>query len=289
MSDALRPPALEARQVEFAYRDGVQALTGLSFRANPGELLVVLGANGSGKTTLLKVLARLLTPQAGQVWLGEDPLGTLAAAALYSQVGLVFQNPADQLFADSVADDVAFGPRNLGLNAAEVTARVCAALRDVDAWSLHERPVHQLSFGQQKRVCLACALAMQPKILLLDEPTGGLDPAGEEQMLELLVRLNREQGVTVVVSTHAVDRLPALADRVYVLRAGQVWREGSAGNVFADRQAILEAGLRRPLIAELFEASCVGASPAGQPLPLTVEEGRTQLVRWITQRQGDPR
>jgi energy-coupling factor transporter ATP-binding protein EcfA2 len=136
---------------------------------------------------------------------------------------------------------------------------------------------------------VAGALAMQPKILLLDEPTGGLDPVGEEEMIDLLVRLNREQGITVVVSTHAVDVLPALADRVYLLRSGQVWREGPADEVFADRRAIVDAGLRLPRIAQMFDESLVGSGDAGQPLPLTVEEGRRQILRWITQRQGDPR
>ena len=140
---------------------------------------------------------------------------------------MVFQNPNDQLFAATVEEDVAFGPANLGLSS-RIAARTQEALEAVEALDFRDRPIHDLSFGQQKRVCLAGVLAMRPPILLLDEPTAGLDPAGESQMAELLLRLRRRQAATIVVCTHAVDLLPVLADRAYVLRHGRVWREGAA-------------------------------------------------------------
>ena len=142
-------------------------------------------------------------------------------------MGMVFQNPADQLFGATVEQDVAFGPRNLDLTKAEVAARVREALAAVDATALADRPIHHLSYGQQKRVCLAGVLAMRPSIMLLDEPTAGLDPAGESQMIDLLIRLNRQHAVTLILSTHGVDLLPVLADRIYILSQGRVCREGS--------------------------------------------------------------
>ena len=174
----------------------------------------MLGANGSGKTTLLKVLMQLVKPQRGQVLLNQDDVRELRPADVYRRVGMVFQNPTDQLFAATVEQDVAFGPANLDLPPTEIAARTDEALAAVDGLEFRDRPIHDLSFGQQKRVCLAGVLAMRPPILLLDEPTAGLDPAGESQMAELLLRLHRRQATTIIVCTHAVDLLPVLADRV---------------------------------------------------------------------------
>jgi len=139
-------------------------------------------------------------------------------------VGLVFQSPDDQLFAATVEEDVAFGPRNLGLPEGEVQSRVAESLEAVAAGELRRRAVHHLSFGEKKRVCLAGVLAMNPATLLLDEPTQGLDPKGESTMLHLLHRLNRERGVTIVLATHSVDMLPLFVNSIYVLNRGRVLR-----------------------------------------------------------------
>lgn len=277
--------AICAEGISFCYPGGIEALADLTFRAGAGEMVAVLGANGSGKTTLLKLLMRLLVPQQGQVRLAGTDIRGLRPAELYRQVGMVFQNPADQLFATSVEQDVGFGPRNLGLSEAEVAARVADALAAVDAGEFRRRPVHQLSFGQQKRACLAGVLAMEPKILLLDEPTGGLDPAGEVQMIDLLVRLNRQRGVTIILSTHAVDLLPVLADRIYVFREGRVWQEGSPREVLADPQVAAQAGLRVPLVAQLFHDLGRDGMTAEQ-LPLTIAEGRRQILQWHRKDEG---
>ncbi len=272
--------AIEADAVRFAYPGGIEALTGLAFRAMEGELVAVLGANGSGKTTLMKVLMRLLRPQQGTVRLAGVDVAGLPSAELYRKIGMVFQNPADQLFAATVEQDIAFGPRNLGLPAAEVTERVREALAAVDALPLAERPIQRLSFGQQKRICLAGVLAMRPSILVLDEPTAGLDPASEAQTIELLVRLNRQRNITTIVSTHCVDLLPVLADRIYVLSQGRMRREGPPREVLADRQAAAEAGLRLPLIAQLFHELRESGLEVDS-LPLTVDEARRQLLGWM--------
>lgn len=286
MSSLAVPIAIEARDVGFAYPGGIAALADVSFRAREGELVAVLGANGSGKTTLLKVLMRLLHPQCGDVRLAAVDVRQLSAAELYSRVGMVFQNPADQLFGTTVREDVAFGPRNLGLPEAEVTARVEQSLAAVGAGDLVERPIHHLSFGQQKRVCLAGLLAMQPAVLLLDEPTAGLDPSGEAQMIDLLLDLNRRRKTTLIVATHAVDSLPVLADRVCVLSQGRVWQEGAPREIFRDPHHIAQAGLRSPVVTQLFQRLPDGHSLAVDHLPLTLNEAQQQILRWLAERQA---
>lgn len=281
--------ALEADRLRFSYPNGVEAITDLTLRVSEGEFVAVMGTNGSGKTTLMRVLLRLLTPQSGHVRLAGIDIGDLRPAELYRRIGLVFQNPADQLFGTSVEQDVAFGPRNLGLSAAEVTARVEQSLAAVDALELRHRGIHQLSYGQQKRVCLAGVLAMQPKILLLDEPTGGLDPAAESQMVDLLLRLNRKQKITIILSTHAVDLLPVLADRVYILQQGSVSQQGTPREVFADPQAIVQAGLRLPMIAQVFHELGRQDGMSSPSLPLTIDEGRRRILEWIATSHAAPR
>lgn len=291
MTNATGPLAIEAEAVHYAYPDGIVALDGLTFRAAAGELVAVMGANGAGKTTLLKVLLRLVRPQRGQVRLRGSDVAAMTPAELYRTIGMVFQNPADQLFAATVEQDVAFGPRNMGLADNEVARRVEEALAAVDALPLGGRPVHHLSFGQQKRVSLAGVLAMRPAILVLDEPTAGLDPVSETHMIELLLRLNRQERITLILATHCVDLLPVLATHIYVLREGRVHREGPPETVLADAWATAEAGLRLPLIAQLFhELDSEGM--AAERLPLTVQQARRQIRQWIGQNRlsvpGEP-
>ena len=281
MSDSADMPAVEAAEIRYTYPGGTAALEDLSFRAGRGEFIAVMGANGSGKTTLLKILMRLLRPQKGTVRLRGVDVATLRPSELYRQIGMVFQNPADQLFAATVEQDVAFGPRNAGLAEEEVAARVEHALAAVDALRLRQRPIHHLSFGEQKRVCLAGVLAMEPSILVLDEPTAGLDPVSEAQMIELLVRLNRRRKITLILATHCVDLLPVLADRIYVLRQGRVYREGPPHAIFADNRTATEAGLRLPLVSQLFHELGTYHGIPVERLPLTIDEARQQVLDWI--------
>ena len=275
------PTAIEAQDVSFAYPDGIKALADLSFRAMEGEFVAVLGANGSGKTTLLKLLMRLLHPLRGAVSLGPVDVRNLQSGELYRRVGLVFQNPADQLFGASVEEDVSFGPRNLGLSEADVALRVEESLAMVHALRLRNRPIHHLSYGEQKRVCLAGVLAMQPSVLLLDEPTAGLDPSSESQMIDLLVQLNRQHKATLIVATHCVDLLPVLADRIYVLTQRRVWQEGSPHQVLADPHRAAQAGLRIPLVAQLFHQLQDRNGMTVDSIPLTVDEAQQQILQWV--------
>jgi len=253
----------------------------VDFRAENGEFVAMLASNGSGKTTLLRALTKLITPQRGRVLIQGRDIRHVAESELYQQVGLVLQNPADQLFAPTVYDDVAYGPRNLGLDEDAVRARADEALGAVDAAALAERAIHHLSFGEQKRVCLAGVLAMKPSILLLDEPTAGLDPAGEALMMHLLNRLNREQGITIVLATHSVDLLPLFADRITILNRGRLLKTGTPEEIFTDQEMVERSSLRLPYISRLLhELQSLDGVPV-DGLPLTVREARLQLLELI--------
>jgi cobalt/nickel transport system ATP-binding protein len=275
--------ALEADRVSFAYPNGFLALQDVVFRARRGEFVAMLASNGSGKTTLIKVLVGLLKPQQGTMRINGRELRTIPHTELHQCIGLVFQNPNDQLFAATVAEDVAFGPRNLGLPESEVQERVASALQAVAAASLHERAIQHLSFGEQKRVAIAGVLAMQPSILILDEATAGLDPAGEHQMMRLLGDLNRQHGITIVLATHSVDTLPLFADRIYLLNRGCVLKEGPAEHVFCDQQVIDRASLRLPYVSCLLDELKRFDGVPIDGLPLTLGEARRQLLELIPQ------
>jgi cobalt/nickel transport system ATP-binding protein len=272
---------LEARDVYFTYGEGTEALRGVTFSVKQGEFVAVLGSNGSGKTTLIKLLVGLLKPRRGRILLNGTDVGALPPRDLYQQVGLVLQNPNDQLFAATVGEDVAFGPRNLDLPEPEVEDRVTDALRSVSALELRDRAIHHLSYGEQKRASLAGVLAMRPSVLIMDEPTAGLDPAGETLMMHLLNRLNREQGITVVLATHSVDMLPLFADRITVLDRGTVLTDGTADDIFCNQEMIDRASLRIPYVSSLlYEMKRYDGVPI-EGLPLTIGEARKQLLALI--------
>jgi len=272
---------VDASGVCFTYQEGAKALTDVDFRVKSGEFVAMLASNGSGKTTLIKVLVGLLKPQKGQVRIAGRDICSTAPRELYQLVGLVFQNPNDQLFAATVEEDVAFGPRNLDLPEPEVERRVSEALESVAASSLRHRAIHHLSFGEQKRVAMAGVLAMQPSILILDEPTSGLDPSGEDMMMRLLNRLNRQHGITVILATHLVDMLPLFADRIYVLNKGRVLKHGPAEEVFGDYDMLDKAGLRLPYISTLLHEMKRFDGVPINGLPLTVREARKRLMELI--------
>ncbi|MHB8910425.1 MAG: energy-coupling factor ABC transporter ATP-binding protein [Syntrophales bacterium] len=273
--------AIEVTGVHFTYDDGTEALAGIDFHITEGEFVAVLGSNGSGKTTLINLLVGLLKAQAGQVRICGRAIGDLSTEELCQRVGLVFQNPNDQLFAATVEEDVAFGPRNLNLPEVEVQKRVTEALGAVAALPLRGRAIHHLSFGEQKRVSLAGVLAMRPSVLILDEPTAGLDPAGEAQMMQLLKKLNREEKMTVILATHSVDMLPLFADRITVLDRGRVLQEGPSEEIFCHQEMIDRAKLRLPYVSRLmYEMKRHDGVPI-DGLPLTIGEARVQLLELI--------
>jgi len=273
--------AVEVSGVAYTYQEGTRALDEVNFWVESGEFVAMLASNGSGKTTLIKVLVGLLEPQKGFVNINGKNIRKLSRKDLSRHVGLVMQNPIDQLFAATVEEDVAYGPRNLGLDKEEVEQRVSESLECVAASDLRRRAIHHLSFGEQKRVSMAGVLAMRPSTLILDEPTAGLDPAGEALMMRLLNRLNREQGITVILATHSVDLLPLFADRIYVLRHGKVLKQGPANEIFCDHEMISQACLRLPYIADLLHKMKEHDGVPINGLPLTLGEARKRLLELI--------
>ncbi|MEZ6189244.1 MAG: ABC transporter ATP-binding protein [Planctomycetota bacterium] len=237
-------PVLEARGLGFGYPGQPQrlALEGVDLRLEPGAHVGLVGPNGAGKSTLLRCLCGLEPLRAGGLWLAGQAVEGARLDQLHRQVGLVFQHADDMLFTPRVADDVAFGPRQLGLSPADVDARVQAALARVGAEALAERVPHQLSAGEKRRVALAAALALEPQVLLLDEPTSDLDPRGRRELRALL----RELELTLLVASHDLEFVLALCDQVVVLDGGRVVRQGPAGEVLGDEPLMLAHGLERP-------------------------------------------
>lgn len=276
---------VEAKNISYTYPDGSKALQGIDLTVEKGEFVGLLASNGSGKTTLLRCINGLIKPQSGNVSIDGEPISRLPQKSLFQRIGMVFQNPNDQLFASTVTEDVAFGPSNMGLPKDEVRSRVEDSLKAVGMEELGNKSIHNLSFGQQKRVCIAGALAMHPEVLLLDEPTAGLDPMGEHKIMELLQKLNNERGLTIVMATHMVDMVPLFIDRIYILSRGKVLREGTPEKVFSDPEMIRDAKLRLPMIAELIELMKREDGIHFDRTPLTIGEARRELVKMITLRE----
>ncbi|OGW39503.1 MAG: energy-coupling factor ABC transporter ATP-binding protein [Nitrospirae bacterium GWD2_57_9] len=263
----------------FQYPDGTQALADISLQIRKGEFVGLLGSNGSGKTTLLKAMDGLVRDYQGTVELDHADVRKLSAKEIYKRVGLVFQNPDDQLFAPTVFEDVAFGPLNMGFAEVEVARRVHAALKDVEMEGSSKKAIHNLSFGQKKRICIAGLLAMGHEILLLDEPTAGLDPMGEYKMMDLLTRLNREKGVTIVMATHSVDLVPLFLDQLYILSKGRIARGGPPEEIFTAPEEMSQVKLRLPQIAELIYRLKKEDGMPFDKLPLTIGEARREILR----------
>lgn len=261
-------PLLALEAVDHVFADGSTGLRGCSLALARGRRHALLGANGAGKTTVLQHLNGLLRPTAGRLlWEGRSVGGGRAELdALRRRVGLVFQNPDRQLFAAHVDEDVSFGPLNLGLDGATVRARVAAALDAVGMSAYTRHPVHQLSFGQKKRVCIAGVLAMEPQVLLLDEPMAGLDPAMQAELALLLDRL-AARGVTVLLSTHDIDFAYGWADEIHLMAAGRCIAAGAATVLARQDEALRAAGQRPPLALALHaQLAARGLLPAGAAL-----------------------
>ena len=275
------PIRLSVHIDSFKYPDGTVALSDIRLDVARGEFCGILGANGSGKTTLLRIMDGLIKEYAGKVLLDGEDIRKLHPRDIYRKVGLVFQNPDDQLFAQTVFEDVAFGPRNMGFAEEEVRRRVTGALAAVEMVELSGKNIHNLSFGQKKRACIAGLLAMGHEVLLLDEPTAGLDPMGEYRMMELLTRLNRDQGVTIVMATHSVDLVPLFLHRLHILSRGRLVRGGTPEEVFTAPAEMESVKLRLPRIAELIHRLKHDDNLPFGRIPLTIGEARREIVAML--------
>ncbi|MFH1969234.1 MAG: ABC transporter ATP-binding protein [Verrucomicrobiota bacterium] len=233
---------VEVRDLHFAYPDGTDALRGVSFRITHGESVALVGANGAGKSTLLLHLNGYLTPTRGEVRIGETPLVRETVAAVRRAVGMVFQDPDDQLFMPTVFEDVAFGPLNAGLPPDEIEHRVVSALERVGMTHLRDRPPYRLSAGEKRAVAIATVLAMSPDVLVMDEPSSHLDPRGRRRLIELLKSFKH----TKIIATHDLELVVELCSRVIVLDDGRVVAEGQTVELLNDEALMLAHGLERP-------------------------------------------
>ena len=235
--------------------DSAPVLKELSLTINKGELLAVLGHNGSGKSTFAKLLNMILTPTSGRIVINgrditSDDLTEDDVLELRKTVGMVFQNPDNQLVATIVEDDVAFGPENLGVPSAEIRERVDKALADVDMSAYAKHEPHRLSGGQKQRVAIAGVMAMLPECIIFDESTAMLDPLGRKDVMDSVIKLNREKGITVIMITHYMDEA-ARADRIVVLDDGEAILDGTPAYVFEHEEKLRECGLAVPQCTEL--------------------------------------
>ena len=235
-------PVLDVRGLAHAYPDGHQALFGVDLHVHRGERVALLGPNGAGKTTLVLHLNGILTPGAGTVTVSGMPVEKANLQEIRRRVGIVFQDPDDQLFMPTVRDDVAFGPANLGLKGAALEQRVMEALDQVGMADFVDRPPHHLSFGQRRRVAVATVLAMEPEILVLDEPSSNLDPASRRELAEILRGLD----VTVLMVTHDLPYAFELCPRSVVLSDGVIVADGSTFDVLTDEQLMAKHRLELP-------------------------------------------
>lgn len=231
------------QDLHYTYADGTPAVQGISFRVKHGESVAIVGANGAGKSTLLRHLNGYLTPQHGVVQIGDFALSKELLPQVRRTVGMLFQDPDDQLFMPTVRDDVAFGPLNLGLSAEEVEERVTAALRRVGAEHLADRPPYRLSSGEKRAVAIATILSMQPQILVMDEPSTGLDPAARRRLIELLTSFHH----TRIIATHDLDLVLDLCTRTIVIHQGKVMADRPTLEIFDDAELLRRSHLEAPL------------------------------------------
>ena len=244
--------------------DGVRVFEDLNLTVEEGSFVAILGSNGCGKSTLAKHFNSILLPSGGKVYVGgidtSDPDRIMAVRRC---VGMVFQNPDNQIVANVVEEDVAFGPENLGIASPEIRRRVDKALKQVGMYEYREHAPHLLSGGQKQRIAIAGVIALEPKCIVLDEPTAMLDPRGRADVMETILRLNREKGITVVLITHHMDEA-AMAQRVLVLHQGKVLSDGTPREVFSQVEKLHTIGLAAPETVEL----CWELNKKGYRLPL---------------------
>ncbi len=265
------------------------SLSGLSLEVNKGELVALVGSTGSGKTTALQHMNGLLLPDRGRVLVeGLDTREKKVRRSLWKRVGLSLQFPEKQFFEETICREVSFGPRNLGLPAPEIDRRVAEALYMVglDGPGVQQISPFRLSGGDQRRLALASVVALKPEILALDEPTSGIDPGGRKKILSALKKLKAEHGTTIIMASHNMDDVAALADRVVVLNKGRVAAAGTPGQVFYNPCSIREAGLEPPMACEVINR-LNGSGFGMESNPLTLPEAAEAICRHFRRRNKE--
>lgn len=248
---------LQTKNLSYQYQDGTKALKNINLKIEKGKKISFIGVNGSGKSTLFLNFNGVLRPTTGNlIYKGNEiKYNQKSLLELRKKIGIVFQDPENQLFSASVYQEVSFGAMNLKLSEAEVRSRVDDALKDVGMYDYKDKAVHFLSYGQKKRVSIADILVMEPEIIVFDEPTSSLDPKHSKQIVNIFDELNRK-GITVILSTHDVELAYSWSDYIFVMRDGEIVKEGTPYEIFSDNKLINECYLEKPLILEVFESLC---------------------------------
>ena len=267
--------AVEITHLNHQYSDGTVSLEDVSLAIDEGEMVAVIGQNGAGKTTLFLHLNGSIRSFEDNVLIFGRSIGTMPIEERICNVGVVFQDPDDQLFMPTVYDDVAFGPMNMGLSPEEVRRRVTDALATVGLSGYEDRVPHHMSYGQKKRAALAAVLSMEPRILVFDEPTANLDPKSRAVFIRLINDLNKKKGITTIVASHDVNAVPALADRVVILNRTVV-ADGTASEIFAGTRLLEENNLDVPEICKIFGILELYGCNCEKP-PLTLAEAARTL------------
>lgn len=246
---------LRTSGLTYSYDGDKNAITDISIDIAEGLVTAILGGNGAGKSTLFLNMNGVLKATGGEVYYREEKVdySKNGIKKLRQHIGIVFQDPNDQLFSAGVRNDIAFGAKNMGYSDDEAKAMVDEVAKQTGVYELLDKPTHALSFGQKKRVAIAGVLIMKPEIIILDEPTAGLDPSGVSEILGLLMEIKAQTGISIIISTHDIDMVPLYCDYAYVLDAGKVVARGTPKELFADAQMLRLHSLRIPRIAHLME------------------------------------
>ena len=244
---------LSVKNLSYTYPDGTRALKNVNMEIFKGEKVAIMGPNGAGKSTLFSHFNGLTEPTSGYLELDGKKMeyDKKTLLEIRQKVGIVFQDPNDQLFAPTVKEDVAFGPMNLGLDYEEVEKRVNEALELVGMKKFKDKTPHHLSGGQQKRVAIAGIIAMRPEIMILDEPTAGLDPQGVDQVLTILNNLNKD-GMSIVISSHDIEMVNGFAEKIFVLYEGEILASGDKHEIFSNKELLKKAHLKAPITTEIL-------------------------------------
>lgn len=284
--------SITVENLTYTYSKGMpnetRALEDVSFRLEPGEFAAIIGHTGSGKSTLVQQLNGLLRPDSGKITVGEvcitDP--STKMTEVRRKVGLVFQYPEYQLFEETVAKDVAFGPKQVGITGEELERVVADSIRltGLDYEEVKERSPFELSGGQKRRVAIAGVLAMKPEILILDEPTAGLDPSAHRDVLALIRRIHGQEDMTILLVSHNMGDIAELADRVLVMNRGRLVMNGTPAEVFARGKQLREMGLGQPPATEFMER-LKERLPGIDAAPLSIEDAAKEICRYLESRK----
>lgn len=280
--------SITVENLTYTYSKGMpnetRALEDVSFRLEPGEFAAIIGHTGSGKSTLVQQLNGLLRPDSGKITVGEvcitDP--STKMTEVRRKVGLVFQYPEYQLFEETVAKDVAFGPKQVGITGEELERVVADSIRltGLDYEEVKDRSPFELSGGQKRRVAIAGVLAMKPEILILDEPTAGLDPSAHRDVLDLIRRIHGQENMTILLVSHNMGDIAELADRVLVMNRGRLVMNGTPAEVFARGKQLREMGLGLPTATEFMER-LKERLPGIDAAPLSIEDAAKEICRYL--------